>query len=743
MALFPFYQRTLYMTSVTVQHGLFALLASVSLAPAGAQTAATEPAPVVTIQAERPTNRIDRQVYDVKADVAATNNTAADALANVPSVTVDPDGTVSLRGSGNVQILIDGKPSAMLQGENRGAALNALPSQDIESIEVINNPGAQFGNEGGGGPILNLVMRRNRTPGGLGVVNANAGPHGRANTSLSGSYQQGPLGFQGGVNFRRDGRNAVGETSRERIDPVTGAVSTSSQSTRSAGLNDSSGFNGTLSYNLDDKTVVAAQASLMRRSNDQRTFDDYRNVASGALPPADYLRNGVRGGASVNSSWGVRLDRKGSVAGETFKMDLRVSSSDTSSNRAFSNLYAAAPERRSRQANLAANKVADFTGDYERPVERGIVKLGYKLSDMSNGFDTLYADIDAASGLETVSAGRSNRFRVDETNVALYGSYQRRLNERWGVLGGMRVEHTSLAVHQFTSLVEADNQYTNYVPSLFVSYKASDTANLRLSYAHRIRRPNGNDLNPFIVYRDELNVSAGNPSLKPSQADSLELGYETRFGVVETSLRAFIRKESDVITEHSFFISDTVLLTTRDNGGENRSGGLEFSLSGKLSKTFSFNTSGNLARTEQRSVDRLGVATVRDSSSLSMRARVNVELTARDHLQFSVNAQGKSLTGQGYREPASTANLSLRHTLTPRLSLVMNVTDLFDSNETSTTIDTPLLKENSVRRFDGRLVYIGLSYRLGGAANAPARQPGWRGRPGQGGPRPGPEQEGL
>src|SRR4051812_225802 len=156
--------------------------------------------PSVTVAGERPTNRIDRQVYDVKSDVSSTNGTASDALNNVPSVAVDPDGTVTLRGSSNVQILVDGKPSAMMQGDNRGATLNAMAAEDIESVEVINNPGAEFGNEAGGGPILNLVMRRNRKPGGFGSVNANAGTAGRYNSSASGSYNQGPWGFQGGIN---------------------------------------------------------------------------------------------------------------------------------------------------------------------------------------------------------------------------------------------------------------------------------------------------------------------------------------------------------------------------------------------------------------------------------------------------------------------------------------------------------------------------------------------------------------
>ena len=708
-------------------------------------------APVVTVEGERPTNRIDRQVYDVKSDAATTNNSAADALSNVPSVTVDPDGTVSLRGSTNVQILVDGKPSAMLQGDSRGAALNAMPSQDIESIEVINNPGAQFGNEGGGGPILNLVMRRNRTPGGLGVLNANVGPDGRANTALSGSYQQGKLGFQGGLHFRRDGRNSEGESTRERTDPRSGLLTSSSQRSESTGLNNSAGFNAGLTYNLDAKTVLGAQASLMRRDNDQRTMDHYTSTSNGLAPPLDYQRSAQRGGDSANASWGVRLERKGSVPGETFKMDLRVSSSDNSADSAFRNTYATSslPERRSRQNNVTGSKVADFTGDYERPVEKGIVKLGYKLSDMQNSFGTLYAETDPLSGMERFVAARSNEFRVDETNLALYGSYQRRLNERWGVLGGLRVEHTAVDVHQLTSAIEASNSYTNYIPSMYVSYKASEDGNLRLSYSHRIRRPNGNDLNPYVVYRDELNVSAGNPMLRPSQSDSLELGYETRFGIVETSLRGYLRKERDSISERSYFISDTVLLTTRDNAGESRAGGVEFSLSGKLSPTLSFNTSGNLARAEQRSFDSTGAALVRQSSSLSGRARVSYQPTPKDQLQFSVNAQGKTLTGQGFREPSATANLSLRHALTPRLNLVMNVTDLFDSNKISTVIDTPLLRETSERRVDGRLLYVGLSYRFGGVTGGADRQPGARreGRPrppgaGEGRGERGPEQGG-
>ena len=635
-------------------------------------------------------------------------------------------------------------PLTARASHGRGAALNAMPAQDIESIEVINNPGAQFGNEGGGGPILNLVMRRNRTPGGTGVANLNAGPNGRGNGSLSGSYHEGKWGYQGGINFRRDGRNSVGLTERERIDPATGAVSASRQESQSTGLNDSHGLNGGVTYNYDDKTAFGAQLSYMRRGNDQHGTDLYQYDDQGNPALRDYVRTSERSGASSNRSWGLRMDRKGSLPGETLKLDLRVSSQDNVSDSAYNNVYgnsgssAALPDRRSRQHNDARNAITDITGDYERPTASGLVKAGFKIADTENGFDTSYLDIDPLSGTGVVNPGRTNRFEVDERNLAVYGSYQHRLNERWGILGGMRVEHTDLDVMQITDGTTASNSYINYIPSMFVSYKASDNANLRFSYAHRIRRPNGNDLNPFIVYRDEFNVSAGNPQLRPSETDSFELGYETKFGVVDTNLRAYFRKDKDLISERSFFISDTVLLTTRENAGSSRSGGLEFSLSGKLTPWLNFNTSGNLAQSEQRGVDSAGLLTVRNATALTLRGRVSLTLSPKDTMQLSVNTQGKTLTAQGYRAPQTTANMSYRHNLTPQLSMVMNVTDLFDSNKMATRINTSYLNEQSERRYDGRIVYIGLSYRFGGINNNGGnRREGGRREPGQGGPRSG------
>ncbi|MFC0132848.1 TonB-dependent receptor [Massilia eurypsychrophila] len=706
-------------------------------ATAPAKAPATAPAqvlPSVTVAGERPTNRIDRQVYDVRSDASSSNGTAADALNNVPSVAVDPDGSVTLRGSSNVQILVDGKPSAMLQGDNRGAGLQAMAADDIESVEVINNPGAQFGNEGGGGPILNMVMRRNRKPGGAGVANANLGSAGRYNSAVSGTYNEGAWGYQGGINVRHDGRNSTGTASRDRLDRVSGAMVHSTQQSVGAGLNDSVGVNGTVSYNIGANDSVSTTASFNGRSNAQQGRDRYIFDGIGGVPLSDYERVTAREGDSRNASWGARYDHKGALPGETLKFDVRVSSATNVGDSEYANTYAifgpGMVNTQARQHNDMSNRIVDFTGDYDRPLAGGAAKFGYKLARNRSSSQTVYTDFIGGVGID--NPRRSSEYELEEDTAALFGSWQTRINERWGAQAGLRAEYTDLDIHQRLGSAAARNSYTNLMPSFFATYKVSDDSNLRFSYAHRLRRPSATDLNPAVIYRDDLNVFSGNPNLKPTRTDSFELGYETRMAGLETNLRGYVRRDTDAIVDYRYFLDDNVLLTTRANGAGSRAGGLEFTVSGKVTPTLTINANGNLARNELTSQDSLGVLRTRTANSLSARARLNYQYDAATSLQLALQMQGKTLSGQGYRSPSSTMNLSVRHVLTPQLTLVANVTDLFDTNKMATVVDSATLREISTRRFDGRILYVGLSYRFGGpAARAPEESSRQRG-PGRG-----------
>jgi len=173
-------------------------------------------------------------------------------------------------------------------------------------------------------------------------------------------------------------------------------------------------------------------------------------------------------------------------------------------------------------------------------------------------------DLDPATQAERVNTARTNRFELTDTTVALYGTYQWRIDSKWGVLGGLRAEYTDLDMNQVTTGQRATNHYFDAIPSAFVTYGLSDDTTLRLNYAHRIRRPGAGDLNPFVVYLDEFNVSSGNPDLRPSDSDSLELGVETKLGKVDTNLRLYARRDTDLINERRIFIANNVLLTTKE-----------------------------------------------------------------------------------------------------------------------------------------------------------------------------------
>ena len=575
-------------------------------------------------------------------------------------------------------------------------------------------------------------------------MNANKGSDGRYNSSASGSYNEGAWGFQGGLNFRHDGRNSTTNLDRETLDPASGAMLHSTQQSVGAGLNDSLGANGTVNYNLSTTDTLAASFSFNGRSNNQHAVDRYTSDNADGSTLTDYARTTDRDGDSRNYQWGARYDHKGALPGETLKIDLRVSASNNTSDSDYANVYAVGAgvgignlgDSLARQHSNNGNKIVDFTGDYERPLWGGTAKMGYKVATNDSTVHTVYDDLDMVTLAPTLNSARSNNYELKENVGALYGSYQMKLNDRWGVLGGLRTEYTDLDIHQITGDIDAKNTYVNFMPSAFATYKVNDITNLRFSYARRLRRPNANDLNPAVIYRDEFNVTSGNPTLKPTKTDSFEVGYESKLAGLETALRAYYRRDTDAIVDFRTLLANNVVLTTRENGQGSNSGGLEFTLSGKVTPTLTLNSSGNLFRMTQVSQDTNGAFLTRTANSLGGRVRLNYQYDTANQVQVALQMMGKMLSGDGYRAPNATFNTSFRHTLTPQLTLVANVTDLFNTNKNKTVVDSSTLQETSVRRFDGRIFYVGLSYRFGGAASKQREdgEPRFRGRGGEGGP---------
>lgn len=690
-------------------------------------TSTNDQTTTVTVTGKKQQNRIDRQVYDNNQNIDSASGTASDALNKVPSVNVDPNGNLTLRGNSNVQVLVDGKPSAMMQGDNRAATLQSMSSGDIDSIEVMNNPGAQFGAEGTGG-IINLVMKRNRRPGTSGAVIANVGDEGRYNGSVSIARNSGKMTLSGGANFRHDNRSGRGSSVVDHLDGNGNVVSHTESTSKNRNENQGGQVNAGIDYNINDTDSVGAQVAFAHREFQSSGLENYTASQFGAYTQAS-------NGANIrnDNSFDVRWDHTGDQPAETLKVDLRMSSSaGKNENHVVST------------AVLPGGISPDYTTNNESDTRNGVFSVDYNRNvgesgQLSTGWQTTYDDnhfLNTATGVVGYTSGASlnSDFAYKQILNAAYVTYQTPVGPKLTVMGGLRVEALDLTTRQFNTQSYGHIYYTKAVPSFFAAYTLSDTEKLRFSYSHRLQRPQAQDLNPSRIYLDSQNIVAGNPDLKPQETDSYELGYEVSKGTTSYQIRAYYRNNQNVITQLSSYLGNGVILTTRANEGQGHADGLEFNYNGKIGTKLSVSLNGNLAQTELRTPS----TGKTDATSLSGRISFDYQASLKDRIQLMMFSSGKQLTGQGYRAPFQMANISYRHTITPKLSAVMTVNDPFRSGKFTMVTNSDTVHSTISRGFGGPSIFVGLTYLLGGAPgggqqqNGPDGQGGWRGRGGGG-----------
>ncbi|UDF03552.1 TonB-dependent receptor domain-containing protein [Asticcacaulis sp. AND118] len=711
---------------------LLASAAAAQTAPAAEKPAEkTEEPTTVTVTGAKAQNRIDRQVYDNTKNADTATGSAADALNKVPSVTVDANGNVALRGNTNVQVYIDGKPSAMMQGDNRAGAIQAMSGGDISSVEVINNPGAQFSSEGSGG-IINLVMKKNRKPGGYGSVTASVGSSGRYNGNVSGSYTAGKVSYNGGMSYRVDSRENRFLRTMKSLDANGNPTSLTQSETFGDGKMKAFSTNGGVDYNLDDQNTLSAALSYFRRELDATGTGNTATYNAAGAATRFYSGASTLNQFGEDSSLALTWSHTGDQPGETLKTDLRLSRSRGDNAQTNIYTYTRPTSTITSDAKYSSRdlKSAVFSVDYNTPIGQDQLSVGTQITRDDNALDNVSTGVT-----DLGNTALTNSFEYKQLLTAAYVTYQRPFGDKWVVLAGIRAENLDLDTYQVDTGTRGSLNYTKYSPSLFATYLLSSEAKLRFSYARRLQRPNPQSLNPALSYTDAQNVSQGNPNLKPQTTDSFEVGYEVTKPILNYQIRAYYRQNEDVITQTSRFIANDVLLTSQENGGSGKSGGIEFNLQAPLSKKLMVQTGGNLAYTEL-TTPQVGT---QDATSLSGRLNVSYQATAKDTLQFNFFTSGKQLTGQGYTEPFAMGNLSYSHKLTPKLTVVVNVADPLRTGKTVTYTSTKTVYSESKRAMEAPVFYLALRYNFGGAAPANAQQNQMRmgpGGPGMG-PRPG------
>jgi outer membrane receptor protein involved in Fe transport len=672
---------------------------------------------------------IDRKSYGIASDLATTTGSISDALRNIPSVEVDPQGNVSLRGDTNVTILLDGKPSGQFKGATAAQALQAMPADSIERVEVITNPSAEFSPEGSAG-IINLISKKTRKAGGSGSLRLSYGDHERRQAGITGAYNSDKLTLSGDANGRWDPQPVNGVDDRQLLDGAGHTLSLSQIQNDNFTHIDLWGGRAGIDYDADKTLRLSGEARFNHFDIDTAFHQVLQGEdATGTLNQAyvsagrgTFGRGDGEAQASLRKTFAgddhtlslslsrERIDEERDV-GETSAISLPSASNSFFEIRTFNNLT---------QTQAKADYARPMPGD-------GKLKAGFDLRTDDNHYDQA-----GLRGPSLVSAGpdptQTNLFLYKQTVDAAYATYEQPFGD-WTVLGGIRLEEVELDLNQVTSGDVHDSRYFRAYPTVHVADRLSDAQQLTFSYSRRVQRPNPEDLNSFRVESDPLNFHAGNPNLQPQTTDSFEAGYQYRAGGAFYLATFYYRRSEHGVTSVLTPLAGDAFLTTTANLTASRSAGLELVANGHLTKTLGYNVSSNLYWNE---IDATGqgleqlvdFAGRRSAFEVGGRASLTWDPTPKDTFQFSANYNPKRLTPQGFTLPNFLSYLGYRHRFADNLFGLVTVQDPFDSLRFEQTIDTPTLKQRTDSHIHIRGVFFGVTRTFGSAGKKP-REPGF------------------
>jgi outer membrane receptor protein involved in Fe transport len=709
----------------------------------------------VTVVGEKPAvqSKIDRDVYDVSKDPDAPTSTAADIMNKVPAVNVDADGNVTLRGNSGVQVMLNGRSTPSLEGDSRATTLQSLNADNIESIEVITNPSAEF--SGGGNGIINIVLKKNRSLGTSGGINARYGSAGRYSTGISGNTGGNKWSFNGTANIRKDVQKSTNTSERERINQTTGVTTYSNTQGINSSTRESKLANAGMSYSPNEFNTFGLNASYNNNESDNLSSTLTDNLDSAKVLSNSYVRVSKSENDQDNIALMANYERRTKTPGESFKVDFRHTESNRTSNSRSTNFNMFPLTFNTFERQESKNDTSsDVLGiAYVRPYDDGSrLAVGADYETRSSVSDNYRASIDPLTGVETVNASQTSNFVSDSTLSSAYVSYQRYFSPKWSALFGLRVDDTKFDLNwisQGTSTASKAD-FTSLSPNFTLNNKVNDKVRWRFSYSQREQRPDQNDLNPRIIYRDPQNVSSGNANLRPQSTQTYELRYDYTVQKLNYSISLNQRAFSDLIESVSYFIPnpacmgttlvcDSVLLTTRDNVGSSTATGLSFNINYRPSSVWSFSASPNYQHTERESTN---PNLVGQSSGDTYGGNGSVEYRPnnKNRYRLDFNIRGKTVEAQGTRSGTQQINFNYSRTISPKLIISLRADDITNGQKSERITNTLTGRTFSVNEPQGQVFAINLVYRLGNVrAN---REPGEgqgrgfggnRGQGGQGG----------
>jgi outer membrane receptor protein involved in Fe transport len=659
--------------------------------------------------------KIDRKIINVSQDINAVGGTAADVLENTPSVTVDIDGNVSLRGSTNFTVLIDGKPSP-LSGND---ALQQIPATSIQNIEIITNPSAKFDPDGMAG-IINIVLKKNSLLGLSGIFNTKIGTRDKYAGDFLLSYKAKKYNVFGGLDYQNNTNYGSIYSFREMNpdEPLSTLVEINGDRNNTRkGLSLKTGLDlyltekSTLSFSADagNHNHTSEMDANMYSYTSPASYDSF-NVARGI---------GTRGGDYYNLV--ANYTKKFSEPRHELQASLsyqgeKGSDTDEESEYPANELFQVLPINPSRVRSEEMGDEIEFRAniDYTRPFAiNGFLETGYQMRLDKENEEYLFENYDPDTNDWINNPLYSSGNYFNRNIQAAYATYSDKLGKLDYKLG-IRSEYTNRSIRKDMNSDPYTLERLDFFPSAHLSMQFSGQQQVLTSYSRRINRPGGGDLEPFRTYMNSYTLREGNPELEPEYVNSFELNYQKNIGKSFFVVESYYRNTQNLITRMMYqdpTLPDVVIMTSKNINSDNSLGG-EFMLNLTIKKWLNINTSVNIYKYWLNgAID--GEEINKMSNNWDTRLTSSFYLSTKSRIQVIAMYNGPSVTAQGDRGAFYFANLAYRQDFMDRkLSAIISVQDIFGTmkHEFNTYSNT---LNNSIRfEREHQVITLTLSYKL-------------------------------
>lgn len=669
----------------------------------------------VTAEKNEITFGLDKKVFSVEKQINATGGTAEDVLRNIPSITFDTDGNLSLRGNSNVRILINGKPSALTGGRG-GAVLEAIPASSIKDVEIMTNPNAKYSPEGTGG-MINIITKKQNKAGFNTSVALNIGTRNKYDGSINLNWRVGKFNFFSNYSGRYG--DYLGERTSNRTQFDSDLTRTTNTDTYSTRTRISHTLKGGLEYFFSPKTTLIGSV----------TYNPGQRESGGEITRA-YLQNGLLTDTSLEDftsdetstdlEYDLNFTRRFKEEGQEFSMGARYSTSKENEleigNENIKNTDGFGSDNFFNERGLESedSQQIRLQADYTHPFKNKMkLETGYQTEIRIIDNDYEFNAFDGRG----LTYDFDNQFGYEEQIHAVYGIWSGE-KDKFAYSAGLRAEQVFVDA-QFVSQDETEgistftNPYFKMYPSASASYKLSESSTIQTSYSRRVNRPRVRSLSPFRQVRDSLSFSEGNPELLPEFVNSFEVNHLTFTPVGTFSIGAYYRKTNDPINRYQD--RETIpgkTISTWRNFESEQEYGLEIIGTYRFKKIARLSANSNIYRSV---IDASNVREGLGNSGFLMSGRVSVNVTVWKDMDIQIASffRSSGVSAQGNYAPIYSMDLAIKKTiLKGKGALTFRLSDPFDTRDFEIDINQDDLQQYLRFKRESRIAFLGFSYSL-------------------------------